>query len=280
MNILEEIAGFTRRRVEIEKTVVSPKTMHQRALAAGNTAEFAFENALRAHGQKNGGRISCICEVKRASPSKGLIAERFPYLRIAADYERAGASALSVLTEPRWFGGSLTYLWEIARKVKIPILRKDFTVDRYMIDQAKVAGASAVLLICALLTDDELSDFLSYARSLGLSAIVEAHDEGEIERAVRLGAPIIGVNNRDLKTFGVDVRHSTRYRQMVPPDRIFVSESGIRTREDVLVLEENGTDAMLVGETLMRADDKSAALGRLLGIGRQETTITHMQNNI
>ncbi|MGM9637073.1 MAG: indole-3-glycerol phosphate synthase TrpC [Eubacteriales bacterium] len=259
MNILDEIAAYTRKRVEVEKTVVSPEEMRKRAEKLSPDTGFPFEKALRKPG------LSYICEVKRASPSKGLIAESFPYLTIAGEYEAAGASALSVLTEPRWFGGSLSYLHEIASAVKIPILRKDFTVDPYMIDQAKASGASAVLLICSLLKDTDLADYLSHAHALGLSALVEAHDEREVDRALNLGARIIGVNNRDLKTFTVDVNNSTKYRKLVPTDRIFVSESGIRTRADVEVLEQNGTNAVLIGETLMRCKDKKAELDRLRG---------------
>lgn len=259
MNILDEIAAYTASRVEVEKTVVPPDEMRRRANRLSSDTGFPFEAALKQEG------LSFICEVKRASPSKGLIAESFPYLTIAKEYESAGASALSVLTESRWFGGSLSYLREIASAVKIPVLRKDFTVDPYMIDQAKVAGASAILLICSLLDDASLVAFLRYAHDLGLSALVEAHDEREVDRALNLGARIIGVNNRDLKTFTVDVNHSTKYRKIVPADRVFVSESGIKTRADVEVLEQNGTDAVLIGETLMRCKDKKAELDRLSG---------------
>ena len=220
---------------------------------------YPFEKALGAPG------ISFICEVKKASPSKGLIATEFPYLAIAREYEAAGAAAISCLTEPDFFLGSDEYLREIAAAVKIPVLRKAFTVDPYMIYEARVLGASAVLLICAILSDEELLEYGKIARSLGLSALVEAHDEREVERALRVEHGIVGVNNRDLKTFTVDCGNSVRLRKMVPDDRLFVSESGIRTAEDIAVLRQNGTDAVLIGETLMRSPDKAAALRELRG---------------
>ena len=188
---------------------------------------FPFEKALR------GEDIAFICEVKKASPSKGVIAEDFPYLQIAEDYEKAGAAAISCLTEPYWFLGSSRYLRKIAARVKIPVLRKDFTVDEYMIYEAKLLGAAAVLLICSILSEEQLAEYLELSRYLGLSALVEAHDEAEIETAVKVGARIIGVNNRDLRTFSVDTGNSASLRGLVPPDRIFVSESGIQTAEDV-----------------------------------------------
>lgn len=200
--------------------------------------------------------MSFICEVKKASPSKGIIAEDFPYMQIAGEYEKAGAAAISCLTEPYYFKGSDDYLKEIAEHVQIPVLRKDFTVDEYMIYEAKVLGASAVLLICAILTDEELARFQKIADSLGLSALVEAHTEEEVRRAIASGARIIGVNNRDLKTFKVDINTSTRLRKLVPDDIVYVSESGIRNAEDIAALYKNNTDAVLIGETLMRAPDK------------------------
>ena len=210
--------------------------------------------------------MSFICEVKRASPSKGLIAPDFPYLQIAKDYEAAGASAISCLTEPYWFQGSDQYLREIAGQVSIPVLRKDFTVDEYMIYQARVLGASAVLLILSLLDDGQMRDYLALTAESCLDALVEAHDEAEVERALALGAKILGVNNRDLKTFTVDVENSLRLRQLAPPEVLFVSESGIRTHDDIQKLYDNGTNAVLIGETLMRAADKKAMLDELRGV--------------
>ena len=257
--ILDEIAERTRQRVAEEKAAVPLAEMKKRSLAMDANTGFPFKKAL------GGDDISFICEVKRASPSKGMIAEDFPYLDIAQDYERAGASAISCLTEPFWFKGKDEYLTEIARAVNIPVLRKDFTVDEYMIYQAKTLGASAVLLICSILSREQLAEYLETAHSLGLSALVEAHDEEEVRTALSVGAGIIGVNNRDLKTFTVDIHNSARLRKLVPPEVLFVSESGIRTAADVAALRENGTNAVLIGETLMRSPDKKAALSELRG---------------
>lgn len=257
--ILDEIAERTRQRIAEEKSAVPLTEMKKRALTMDANTGFPFKKAL------GGDDISFICEVKRASPSKGMIAEDFPYLEIAKDYERAGASAISCLTEPFWFKGKDEYLTEISHAVNIPVLRKDFTVDEYMIYQAKTLGASAVLLICSILSREQLAEYLGIAHGLGLSALVEAHDEEEVRTALSVGAGIIGVNNRDLKTFTVDIHNSARLRKLVPPEVLFVSESGIRTAADVAALRENGTNAVLIGETLMRSPDKKAALEELRG---------------
>lgn len=257
--ILEEIAARTVQRVAEEKNAVPPSEMKKRAEAMDANTGFPFKKAL------SGSEISFICEVKRASPSKGLIAPDFPYLDIARDYEKAGASAISCLTEPFWFKGKDEYLTEISQAVKIPVLRKDFTVDEYMIYQAKTLGASAVLLICSILSKEQLSEYLGIAHSLGLSALVEAHDEEEVRTALAVGAGIIGVNNRDLRTFTVDINNSARLRKLVPPEVLFVSESGIKTAADIEALRSNGTNAVLIGETLMRSPDKKAALDELRG---------------
>lgn len=261
MNILAEIAQRTRQRVADEKKTLPPSKLRQQAeaMTAAAPKDFPFTAALAAPG------MSFICEVKKASPSKGLIAPDFPYRSIAEDYQAAGASAISCLTEPFWFQGSDSYLREIAQHVSIPVLRKDFTVDDYMIYGAKALGASAVLLICAILEDAQLRDYLALAHELGLSALVEAHDEAEAQRALSLGARIIGVNNRDLKTFTVDLNNSLRLRQLVPPEVLFVSESGIRTHADIQKLYDNGTNAVLIGETLMRAPNKKEMLDTLRG---------------
>lgn len=257
--ILEEIAARTVQRVAEEKAAVPLSEMKKRAEALDANTGFPFRKAL------SGDEISFICEVKRASPSKGLIAPDFPYLDIARDYERAGASAISCLTEPFWFKGRDEYLAEISNAVKIPVLRKDFTVDEYMIYQAKTLGASAVLLICSILSKEQLSEYLGIAHSLGLSALVEAHDEDEVRTALSVGAGIIGVNNRDLRTFTVDINNSARLRKLVPSEVLFVSESGIKTAADIEALRSNGTNAVLIGETLMRSPDKKAALDELRG---------------
>ena len=258
MSILDELADYARVRTEEAKERISAEEMRRQAelLPKG---DFPFEQALKKE------VISFICECKKASPSKGLIAPDFPYLEIAKAYETAGADAISVLTEPKWFLGSDQYLREIATEVSIPCLRKDFTVDPYMIYEAKVLGASAVLLICSILSEEQLKEYRESADTLGLSALVEAHDEEEIRMALRSGARIIGVNNRNLKDFSVDTENSRRLREMVPSDVLFVSESGVRTPEDVAKLREIGVDAVLIGETLMRAEDKKAKLAELRG---------------
>lgn len=298
MNILDEIAAKTKERIADEKRLISPEAMRRKAEDAmrkerpsyeaeevarmehpsyeaeeaarmehpSYEAEEAarrkrplFETALAGEG------ISFICEVKKASPSKGIIAEEFPYLQIAKEYEAAGAAAISCLTEPYWFLGKNVYLQEITSQVKIPVLRKDFTVDEYMIYQAKALGASAILLICAILDDGQLKAYGQLAEELGMSALVEAHTEEEVSRALAADARILGINNRNLKNFHVDITQSRRLREMVPEDVLFVSESGIKTPQDIAALRQNGTDAVLIGETLMRAKDKKAMLDALRG---------------
>lgn len=258
MTILDQLADYARLRVEEAKKLLPPEELHRQALSLPK-GDFPFEKAL----QKDG--ISLICECKRASPSKGLIAPEFPYLPIAKEYEAGGADCISVLTEPKWFLGSDQYLREIAGTVSVPCLRKDFTVDKYMIDQAKVLGAAAVLLICAILTEEQIKAYLSLCDELGLSALVEVHDERETKTALRAGARIIGVNNRNLKDFSINPDNSRRLRAMVPREVLFISESGVKGPEDVAKLRQMGADGVLVGETLMRAQDKKAALGKLRG---------------
>ena len=256
-NILERIAAKTRERIAEEQRIVSLGYLKDKIAMRKSAPDMGA--ALKKEG------MSFICEVKKASPSKGIIAGDFPYLEIAKDYERAGAAAISCLTEPFWFMGADRYLEEIVKEVSIPILRKDFTINEYMVYQARSIGASAVLLICAILSDAEIKAYRELAESLGMSALVECHDEAEIERALKSGAHIIGVNNRDLKTFKVDVSTSLRLRKMVPDDCVYVSESGIKDAEDIKKLYENKTDAVLIGETLMRAADKKAAIRHLRG---------------
>lgn len=259
MTILDELAAYARKRVDIAKETVSLEEVKQKALAMPKGV-FLFEKNLRRDD------ISFICECKKASPSKGIIAEDFPYLEIAKEYEKAGADCISVLTEPKWFLGKDEYLKEITDTVKIPCIRKDFTVDEYMIYEAKVLGASAVLLICSILDDAAIEKYLGICNVLGLSALVETHDEEEVKRAVALGASIIGVNNRNLKDFSVDTSNSERLRKIIPSSSVFVSESGVKTAEDVAKLRKIGADAVLIGETLMRAADKKAKLDELKGI--------------
>ena len=240
VNILKEIAEKTRERITLEQRAKSIDELKKEALALNKDTGFPFERAVRREG------ISFICEVKKASPSKGVIAKDFPYVQIAKEYELGGAAAISVLTEPYYFMGSDDYL---------PIIRKDFTIDEYMIYQAKVMGADAVLLICAILDDSELKAYFELSDSLGLTTLVEAHDESEVERSIKSGARIIGVNNRDLKTFTVDINNSIRLRPLVPLDKMFVSESGISSVDDIVRLSENKVDAVLIGETMMRAGE-------------------------
>ena len=259
MNILETIAEATRKRVAEAEKNKSLEEIKADALSMCCDTDFPFEKAL------SGNDIAFICECKKASPSKGVIAEDFPYLQIAKDYELAGASAISVLTEPQWFMGSNEYLKDISSSVNIPCIRKDFTVSEYMIYEAKTLGASAVLLICSILGEDKLMEYIKICDTLGLSALIEAHDEDEINMAIRAGARIIGVNNRDLKTFTVDVHNSERNRKLVPKDIIFVAESGIKTGDDIDVLRKAEVNAVLIGETLMRAADKTAELKALRG---------------
>ena len=257
--ILDKIIEATKIRVAQEKQVESPEAVKAAALALPSDTGFPFEAALR---QQD---FNFICEVKKASPSKGIIAEHFPYLDIAKEYEVAGAAAISVLTEPDFFKGDKKYLQEIASTVKIPVLRKDFIIDEYQIYQAKVWGASAILLICACLDVPTLTKFRELADSLGLSSLVEAHDEHEVQMAIDCGARIIGVNNRNLKDFTVDVQNSVRLRNLVQDDVIFVSESGLETPEDIQVLRDNNIGVALMGETFMRSPNKVDKLAYLYG---------------
>lgn len=281
MNILDEIVVRTLKRVEEQKKMLSLESLIQfinedqniskdQSLSKNqmkedsksrlmNLNKLSFEQAIKKPG------ISFICEVKKASPSKGLIAKEFPYLEIAKEYEAAGASAISVLTEPYYFQGNSSYLSKIAENVSIPVLRKDFIIDEYQIYEAKILHASAILLICAILSDEQLTRYIGIADSLGLDALVEAHDEEEVKRAINANARIIGVNNRNLKTFTVDIMNSIRLRNMVPKDIAFISESGIKSSDDISRLEEHGVDAVLIGETLMTAPDKKEAIAKLRG---------------
>lgn len=257
-DILNTIAENTRQRYELiikEKPYAEIKAQ---ALSI-EKGSFEFEKAIA----KNG--LSFICEVKKASPSKGVISKDFPYLETALKYEAAGADCISCLTEPKWFLGSDRYLSEIVSAVNIPVLRKDFTVCAYQIYEAKLLGASAVLLICSILDEKTLMEYIDICNSLGMSALVEAHSESEIQTALRAGARIVGVNNRNLRDFSVDTKNSARLRSAVPSDVLFVSESGVKTRQDVENIEKSGADAVLIGETLMRADDIGAKMRELKG---------------
>ncbi|MBO4376592.1 MAG: indole-3-glycerol phosphate synthase TrpC [Lachnospiraceae bacterium] len=258
MTILDELADYARERVEEAKQKKSLDAIREEAFAMPK-GDFAFEKALKKDD------ISFICECKKASPSKGLIAPDFPYLQIAKEYEAAGADCISVLTEPKWFLGSDEYLKQITANVNIPCIRKDFTVDEYMIYEAKLLGASAVLLICSILCKNEIKRYIEICDKLGLSALVETHNEDEVAMALEAGARVIGVNNRNLKDFSVDTENSKRLRTLIPKDVVFVSESGVKDAEDIKILREIGADAVLVGEALMKAPDKKAKLNELRG---------------
>lgn len=256
MNILKEIAAYAVKRVQQAESKMPLEAIKEQALTLPGK-EFVFEYALRKP------ELSFICECKKASPSKGIIAEDFPYLKIAQEYEQAGADCISVLTEPKYFLGNDSYLQEIARSVSVPCLRKDFVIAPYMIYEARVLGAAAVLLICSLLTEKELAEYLEICDSLGMSALVEVHNAAEISMAIHAGARIIGVNNRNLSDFSVDMANSNRLRELVPPEIVFVAESGIKTAADVQTMREIEADGVLIGELLMRADNRSAMLAEL-----------------
>lgn len=274
MNILDKIAERTRERIRQEKQRHPLFGLREEAerLAADERKYQTdgipfFEKALRRGSA--GDNPAFICEVKRASPSKGLLSEDYPYIEIAGAYASAGASAVSCLTEPFWFRGDDSHLSALTQALSIPVLRKDFTVDPYMIYQAKMLGASAVLLICTLLEKDELKTYLTLIASLGMTALTEVHDERELETALTCGAAVVGVNNRNLRDFSVDLGTSIRLSKLMPKEVLFVSESGIRTREDVALLRGHRVDAVLVGETLMRAPDKKSVLDLLRGLCAQ-----------
>lgn len=251
-NILETIAHATRLRLQN----VSLEEMKRQAYSLP-VLNHPFKKAIENKG------ISFICECKQASPSKGQIVKDFPYLEIAKDYEKAGAQAISVLTEPQWFKGDIKYLKEISDEVSLPCLRKDFTIDEYIIYEARVYGASAILLIVSLLNDEELQHYMHITEKLGMDALVECHNEEEVRRAKRANAKIIGVNNRDLKNFSVDSTNCLRLREQVGHDCLFVAESGIRNHKDIKKLEEAHVDAVLIGETMMLASDKKRMLEEL-----------------
>ena len=303
MSILDKIVESTKARVERDKAKIDFNAMRKKAenlykIQVESSGEFsaessldssgdsqvtfikppfAFEKALdsgeskrdSAHKSSDSSdlvpQMRFICEVKKASPSKGIIAHDFPYLQIALDYECAGADCISCLTEPEFFKGADEYLSEIAKCVKIPVLRKDFIIDSYMIYQAKVLGADCVLLISEILEAEEMREFCDIAHSLGLSVLVESHSESALQNALKTNARLIGVNNRDLRDFKVDLQTSIILRKLVPQDKIFVSESGIATHSDISLLQSSGINAVLIGETLMREKDKTKALNELKG---------------
>ncbi|MBE8950996.1 MAG: indole-3-glycerol phosphate synthase TrpC [Quinella sp. 3Q1] len=255
MNILEEIAKVARERVAADKEKISLDELKAQSSKLGGGGKFLA--ALKRP------ELSFICEIKKASPSKGIIAENFPHVEIAREYEAAGADCVSCLTEPKYFLGSDKIFRDVRAEISLPMLRKDFTVDEYQIYQAKVLGADAVLLICAILDTATLEKFLTVCADLKLTALVETHDAQEIKSAIAAGAEIIGVNNRNLKNFSVDFSNAARLRELIPPEKIYVAESGVKNSADVATLKKIGADAVLIGETLMRAADKKAALQNL-----------------
>lgn len=254
--ILTKLADSTRDRVEREKKQIQLEMVKKQALAM-KRGDFSFEKVIAE------GDISFICEVKRASPSKGMLVEEFPYVQIAKDYEEAGADCISVLTEPDYFKGDKKYLKEISENVSVPLIRKDFIIDEYMIYDAKIHGASCVLLICSLLDKETMEKYIEICDNLGMSALVEAHDEEEIQKAIEVGARMIGVNNRDLKTFTVDIGNSERLRKLVPDNILFIAESGIKTNADINRLRKAKVNGVLIGETFMKAENKKEMLQKL-----------------
>ncbi len=261
VDIIKRIAADKRMQVAQEKKEISYEKLKEMAMAAKSSLpDFIFEETL----QKDG--VSFICEVKKASPSRGIISKDFPYMDIAREYERAGADCISVLTESKYFLGNDRYLSDIRKAVNLPIIRKDFIVDTYQIYQAKVIGANAVLLICSLMNVEFLEECIGTCNKLGISALVEVHSEDEVQMAIRAGARMIGVNNRNLKDFSVDVHNSIRLRKLVPKEMVFIAESGIRTRDDIKALEKEGVNAVLVGESLMQSESKEQKLKELKGI--------------
>ena len=256
--ILDKLAQSTKNRLKQEKKTIPLEVVKKQALDMPK-GKFEFEKALAKPG------INFICEVKKASPSKGIIAEKFPYVDIAKEYEKAGATCISVLTEPEYFKGDKKYLKEISENVSIPLIRKDFVIDEYMIYDGKIHGASCVLLICSLLDEDTIRKYIEICDSLGMSALVEAHDEEEVEKAIKSGARIIGVNNRDLKTFTVDIGNSERLRKLVPEDILFVAESGIKSNVEIERLKKAKVNGVLIGETFMKAENKKQMLDELKG---------------
>ena len=262
--IIDDIIESTKERVAQNKKLHPIEKIAAVAFDKPINFDYPFEKALRKPG------LSYIMEVKRAIPTKGQITQNFDYKTIAKEYEDIGASAISVVTEPDFFKGDDDFLAEIAKIVKIPVLRNDFIVDEYMVYESKLLGADAIILLCSVLDEITLMRCLNLAERLGMSALVEAHSSMQVKKALRVGAKIIGVNNCDLRTFKVDMKNSVELRSMVGDDIIFVSESGIKTADDIKVLEENNVDAVLIGETLMKSHDKRKTFEILQGLKEQK----------
>ena len=258
--IFDDIVIKQKERIAKEKKEKNIESLKLEVLNISLGEKFFFEESLRVKD------FSFICEIQKASPSKGVIVEKFPYIDIAQEYETAGASAISVLTEPNFFKGNDKYLKDISGIVNIPVLRKDFIIDEYQIYQAKLIGADAILLICAILDETTLKNFLHLAKSLKLSCLVETHNEEEIKKTLNIGADIIGINNRDLKTFTVDINTSLKLRKLIPSNKILISESGIKTAEDIRILKDIGFNGALIGESMMLSDNKIEFLSKLRNI--------------
>jgi indole-3-glycerol phosphate synthase len=258
MTILDDIVATKRGEIQRAKLARPLAHLQEQLVHAPKVRDFFGPLAA-------GGKIKLIAEVKKASPSKGVIRADFDPVAIALAYEAHGASCLSVLTDEKYFQGSLEILRQVRAAVGIPVLRKDFILDSYQLVEARAAGADAVLLIAECLDDCNLRKLHNEAIELGMTPLVELYEPGNLERVLAAGAQLIGVNNRDLRTFEVDLGHTIRMREKIPLDAVVVGESGIETRADVLRLEEAGVDAMLVGESLMREADIGAAVDRLLG---------------
>lgn len=257
--ILDQIVADNRLELESRKRSLPLEELNRAALEQPPPVEFAA--ALRGDG------IRLIAEVKKASPSRGVICPDFNPVEIAKTYASNGAAAISVLTEEKYFQGSLNYLNDIRDALgdrRLPLLRKDFIYDSYQVYEARAYGADGLLLIVAILTPEELEARLGLSHELGMSCLVEVHNETELEIALSSGAEIIGINNRDLKTFNVDLTVTQRLRPLIPPDRIVVSESGIKNRTDMERLRQWGVNAVLIGESLMSAPDIGAKIKELL----------------
>ncbi|WP_339730249.1 indole-3-glycerol phosphate synthase TrpC [uncultured Gimesia sp.] len=257
-NILEEIIAYKQTEVAAAKTKRPFEELTEQLAAAPSVRDFV--DSLRTHGP-----VGLIAEVKKASPSAGVIREDFHPVEIAQVYESSGAACLSVLTDEHFFQGHLDYLKEVRQAVSIPVLRKDFIIDRYQILEARVTGADCVLLIAECLDDRQLEDLYGYALELGMSALVEIYEPDNLERVLKLSPPMLGINNRNLKTFVTTLDHSIQLSAKIPEDCLLISESGIRTRQDVLRLQDAGVRGILVGETLMRVPDIGSEVREILG---------------
>lgn len=263
--IIDDIVASTFERVAENKKRNSIDKLARLAFEKPINKDYPFEKALR-----NKANLAYIMEIKRCVPTKGEITRNFDYKSIAKEYEDIGATAISVMTEPDYFKGDDDFLAEIARIVKIPVLRDDFIVDEYMVYESKLLGADAITLICSVLDEITLMRCLNLAENLGMSAVVEAHSSMQVKKALRVGAKIIAVNNCDLRNFEIDMNNSLELQKMIPEDVIFISRSGVKTYQDICKLEENNVNAVMVGEVLMRSHDKRKTFEILQGLREPE----------